>query len=178
MVVAVRVAVVAVAARPGDRCSGSAGSGWHHRGPGGTTSGGWTKIFFAANGVVPSTTLINVNNLNFQDSCDGTDHDPEFRNDFDNSMIRAIEIDYDTAPATVTRSTTRTTISTSARRSTRTTPTATTPGTGSTTTILMDVIYANTVGTMVKLNVTLSDDADDELFNSTDCAMIGAYVAL
>jgi hypothetical protein len=43
--------------------------------------------------------------------------------------------------------------------------------------VIWDVIYANTVGQMVKVNVTLSNDSD-ELFNSTDCALIGAYTAL
>jgi hypothetical protein len=134
-------------------------------GPGGAVSGGWTKIFFAANGIAASTTLFEINNFVFASDCQPGDHQPEFRTLTDNAVGRAISItqptseefneqlDFDIGDVFD-------------------------EGDGlDDDNVIWDVILANTIGQMVKVNVMLDDTADN-LFNSTDCAIIGGYLAL
>ena len=139
------------------------------------TGGGWTKIFYAVNGVGPTVTLIDANGLNFQTSCSGNDMTPEFRTSFDNSVIRGMSIeddgggddeeydsndDFDIGEA----------FSETGANNTR--------GDGfEDDEILHDIIFANPVGTLVKVNVTMHADSANALFNSTDCAIFGGYFA-
>jgi hypothetical protein len=128
-------------------------------------SGGWTKIFFAANGVAATTTLIDVNNLVMQSDCSAADHEPEFRTTINNSVIRATEITSTDTPDYSSEDDLD--IGEVFDEADGLTDDQS----------IWDVVYGNTVGQMVKVNVTV-DDGTDNLFNSTDCAVIGGYLAL
>jgi len=43
--------------------------------------------------------------------------------------------------------------------------------------VIHDTIFANPVGTLVKINVTMHSDGANNLFNSTDCGVFGGYFA-
>ena len=139
---------------------------------GGTVSGGWSKIFFAANGVAPTTTLIDVNNLNFQTDCTGNDHDPEFRTLVDNAGIKMGQI-YD--PNTVEYN---------ANRTFSTGETFDEDGTDNTEgdgfeddDANSNAIYANSLGQIVEIKIWMVDD-ENSMFNTVDCFIGGGYVAL
>ena len=136
-------------------------------GPGGT-SGGVTKIFYAVNGVGPTQTLIDANNLVFQNSCDGADQDPEFRTQTDNAYIKSSEIqgnnasdtdensDFDIGDAEVFGNG---------------------AGQQDDDDALQHHMYGNVNGAMVQVHDAVEDGAN-EVFASTDCLLFGSYSAL
>jgi hypothetical protein len=136
---------------------------------GGTVSGGGTKIFFAVNGVGPTQTLIDVNNLNLQNSCDGSVQQPEFRTSLDNATIRHMGVDDDgTDDDEFYDEDDDFDIGEAYNEANADLPEDD---------AVIDLLYGNIIGQLVKVNYTVEEDAND-VFVSTDCLLIGVYWAL
>jgi len=117
-------------------------------------------VFYAVNGVGATQTLIDVNNLTLQNSCNGSDQTPEFRNTIDNSQL-----DYQGTTTFIQNDDF---------------DIGDTFGEGGG---LADdeeawtAFYSNPVGQEVVAHLDAEDGAN-EVFVSVDCALTGYYVAL
>jgi hypothetical protein len=127
-------------------------------------SGGNTKVFYAVNGVGPTQTLIDANNFNLQNSCDGSSQQIEARTSLDNAMVRYGGHIPETN-AVISGNSDDFDI-------------------GDTFTFanadddaLFDLQYANIIGQLVSGTFSTEEDAND-IFVSTDCMLVGEYTAV
>jgi hypothetical protein len=138
------------------------------QGPPGTTgtptgtSGSLGKIFYAVNGVGPTQTLIDVNNLNVQNSCSGTVQNPEARTTVDNSIIHFSAIAAGPAPAYFENDDF---------------DIGDTFGIVGADDAEFHATYANPIGQIVTFEGMAEQGANSSL-NSVDCLIVGTFAAL